>query len=99
MKVQLDRVGGCYGTYKTVVEAANDPVLVHDNPLFGMSENPSGLAYPAPGSFANIPQQERGAPQSAPLLGQHTDELMERVLGLSPGQVAALHDKGLVVQA
>ncbi len=99
LKVQLDRVGGCYGTYKTVVEAANDPVLVHDNPLFAMSDNPSGLAYPAPGSFANIPQLERGAPQSAPHLGQHTDELMERVLGLSSGQVAALHDKGLIAQA
>lgn len=99
LKVELDRVGGCYGTYKTVVEAANDPVLVHDNPLFGISENPSGLAYPAPGSFATIPQLERGAPESAPHLGQHTDELMERVLGLSSGQVAALHDKGLVAQA
>ncbi len=57
------------------------------------------VAYPAAGAFATIPQLERGVPRPAPLLGADSDELLERVLGLSSGQVAALHDKGLVAQA
>ena len=99
LKAQFDTHGCCYGPYQTMLDAAHDPVLVGDNPIFGATANPSGVAYPAAGAFATIPQLERGAPRPAPLLGADSDELLERVLGLSSGQVAALHDKGLVAQA
>ncbi len=99
LKNALDQVGGCYGAYQTMKDAAHDPVLVVKNPLFGDAPNPSGLAYPAAGSLATIPQLDRALPQSAPRLGAHSDETLERVLGLSSGQVATLHDKGLVFQA
>ena len=99
LKAALDGVGGCYGRYQTVMDAARDPLLVSNNPVFGTSTNPSGLAYPAAGSFATIPQLERGAPRPAPLLGADTDETLETLLGLSPGQIAALHDQGLIAQA
>ena len=99
LKAALDGVGGCYGRYQTMMDAARDPLLVSNNPVFGTSNNPSGLAYPAAGSFATIPQLERGAPRPAPLLGADTDETLETLLGLSPGQIAALHDQGLIAQA
>jgi 2-methylfumaryl-CoA isomerase len=92
----LDRVGGCYGTYKTVVEAAQDAALVHDNPLFAVSENPSGLAYPAPGSFAYLPGVERGAVPPAPLLGADTDAVLAELLALDSGAIGRLHDSGVV---
>ena len=99
LKCALDKVGGCYGAYQTVKYAASDPVLVGNNPMFGSAENPSGLDYPSAGSLASIPQLDRAPPQSAPRLGVHSDEILERVLGLSSGQIATLHDKGLVFQA
>ena len=99
LKAALDGVGGCYGAYQTMKDAAHDPVLVGNNPMFANSANPSGLAYPAAGSLATIPQLERGAPRPAPHLGAHTDETLETLLGLSLGQVATLHDQGLIAQA
>jgi 2-methylfumaryl-CoA isomerase len=91
--------GCCYGPYQTMLDAALDPALVGNNPVFGRSENPSGLDYPAAGSFATIPQLDRAPPQSAPVLGQHTDQLLAHLLGLSGGNIAALKTQGLVSQA
>ncbi len=95
----LDAVGGCYGPYQTMHDAAHDPVLVGNNPIFGQSVNPSGFDYPAAGAFATLPQAERGDPRPAPLLGQHSDEVLANVLGLDSGAIGALHDKGVVSQA
>ena len=92
----FDANGCCYGAYQTMFEAAHDPALVGDNPVFGQSANPSGAAYPAAGAFATIPQHDRGSPRPAPHLGEHSDEILMRVLGLSSGEVGALHDRGTV---
>lgn len=99
LKTEFDTNGCCYGPYQTMLEAAHDPLLVGNNPIFGGSENPSQQSYPAAGSFATIPQLTRGAPLPAPLLGAHSDEILETRLGLSTGQIAALHDRGIVAQA
>lgn len=95
----LDAVGGCYGPYRTMLDAAHDATLVTDNAIFGATDNPSGAAYPAAGAFATIPQLDRQSPRAAPLLGADTDAILESRLGLSSGQVAQLHDKGLIAQA
>ncbi len=85
-----------YERYRTMHEAATDPALVTDNPLFGPSPaNPSGFAYPAPRSFVNIPGQERGDPRPAPFLGEHTEEVLAMKLGLSAGQIGTLIDCGV----
>jgi 2-methylfumaryl-CoA isomerase len=92
------RANGCtYERYRTPHEAANDPVLVADNPLFGPSPaNPSGFEYPAPRSFANLPAHEAGAPAPAPYLGQHSEEVLGELLGLSSGAIGKLVDAGTV---
>lgn len=91
------RAEGCtYERYRTMYEAANDPGLVADNPLFGPSPaNPSGFAYPATRSFASIVGAERGDPRPAPFLGEHTEEVLADKLGLASGQIAALVDRGI----
>ncbi len=88
---------GCtFERYRTMHEAANDAVLVGDNPLFTQtSENPSGFAYPATRSFANIPDRAAGAPASAPYLGQHTEEVLAERLGLSSGAIGDLIDRDI----
>lgn len=99
LKAAFEANGCCYGPYQTMKQAAHDPVLVGNNPIFGRPENPSGESYPAAGAMASIPQLGRQPAVSAPLLGQHTDQVLEAALGLSPGSIAALHDKGLIAQA
>ncbi len=89
---------GCtFERYRTAHEAANDPVLVADNPLFGPSPtNPSGFEYPATRSFANLPEHEAGDPSPAPYLGQHSEEVLAERLGLSSGAIGKLVDAGTV---
>ena len=85
-----------YERYRTTHEAATDPLLVTGNPLFGPSPaNPSGFAYPATRSFANIPGQKRSDPRPAPFLGEHTEEVLAEKLGLAGAQIAALVDRGI----
>ncbi len=96
LKVALDGVGGCYGPYQTMLDAANDPALVTNNPIFGTAPNPSGVTYPAAGSFATLPGLDRAPPSPAPYLGQHSEAVLADRLGLSSGQIGALIDAGTV---
>lgn len=92
----LDLHGGCYGAYRTTLEAARDPALVTENSMFGAASNPSGLSYPAAGAFATLPAQTRQAPRPAPGLGADTDEVLAERLGLSGEEIGRLHDQGVI---
>ena len=89
----------CWGPYRDMLDAANDPKLVAENPLFSTIAHPSGLSYPAAGAPATIPQDQRMEPVRAPYLGEHTDQVLLDVLGLGSGEVGKLHDQGLVAGA
>jgi 2-methylfumaryl-CoA isomerase len=39
---------------------------------------------------------ESEPPKPAPLLGQHTDEILTEVLGMSSGQISKLHDENII---
>jgi 2-methylfumaryl-CoA isomerase len=86
-----------WGPYRTVREAlAQDPDLSLAHPMFSMLDQPgigSSLAPASPMDFSKVPRLP-AAP--APLLGQHTDEILLDLLGLSAAQVGALHDAGVV---
>ena len=97
MAHRLSAAGTTFEHYRTAYEAANDPVLIDQNPLFApTTNNPSGFDYPAPRSFANIPEQEAGDPAPAPYLGQHSEEILAERLGLSSGTIGKLVDAGTV---
>lgn len=92
----FDAGGIVHSAYRTMLDAANDPALVANNPVFGAAANPSGFDYPAAGSFATVPQLDRQAPQPAPLNGANSEEVLAERLGLSSGMIAALIDAGTV---
>ena len=97
MAERLTAAGATFERYRTMFEAANDPALVADNPLFGPSPaNPSGFEYPASRSFASIPDRKAGDPRPAPYLGAHSEEVLASRLGLSSGEIGRLIDTGIV---
>ena len=97
LEMRMAANGCTYERYRTPHEAANDPQLVSDNPLFGPSPaNPSGFEYPAARSFANLPDKQAGDPAPAPYLGQHSEEVLAERLGLSSGAIGKLVDAGTV---
>ena len=97
IEIKLSDAGATFERYRTMHEAANDPVLIDRNPLFGPSPaNPSGFEYPATRSFAHMPEKQAGDPAPAPYLGQHSEEVLAERLGLSSGEIGRLVDAGTV---
>lgn len=93
----FDASGVVHTRYLTMVEAAHDPRLVTDNPMFAeLASNPSGFAYPAAGAFATLPGSERQPPRPAPRNGQHSEQVLSERLGLSSGEIGKLIDAGVV---
>jgi 2-methylfumaryl-CoA isomerase len=95
----FERLGVCWGPYQPLEAALADPRLFAGNPVFQELTHPSGERYPTPGPAATIPQDRRGEVRTAPQLGQHTDEALSEVLGMSSGEIARLHDQGIVAGA
>ena len=97
---RLTDVGATFEHYRTMFEAALDPVLVSDNPLFGPAPaNPSGFDYPATRSFVNVPGAPRGDPRPAPYLGQHSEQVLGDVLGLGANELTQMINTGLVASS
>jgi 2-methylfumaryl-CoA isomerase len=96
LQAELDANGGCWGLYQTTVEAASDPAMVTQNPMFSTIVQPSEMTYPVPGAMATLPQAQRLTPVRAPCLGEHSDEVLAEVLGLASGEIGRLHDTGVV---
>ncbi len=88
--------GVCWSRYRSLATAlAQEPRLFAESSVFAPVRHPSG-AYPTPGAPARLPADQRLEPQPAPRLGQHTDEVLMSLLGLSSTEVGRLHDAGLV---
>ena len=86
-----------WGPYRTVRQAiAHDPDLSVAHPMFSMLEQPGIGTYLTPGCPLDFSAVPRVPAAPAPALGQHTDEILLEVLGLSSAQVGALHDAGVV---
>lgn len=85
-----------WGPYQSVRELiASDPDCSTDNPLFTMLEQPGIGSYLAPATPLDFSQVARLPARPAPRLGEHTDEILSE-LGLSDGEIARLHDDGIV---
>lgn len=89
--------GVCWAQYRTLKAAlTEDPRLMPNVPLFAPVTHPNGNSYPTPGAAATFVQSERGSATRAPRLGEHTDQVLADLLGLSDGQIGRLHDSGCV---
>ena len=96
LSVALDKVGGCWGEYQTVQDAAKSPVLVGNNPIFEMMKNPSGATYPTSGAAATISGETRGKPRVAPVLGDNTHEVLSKYLNIDQDELSSLSKSGII---
>ncbi len=83
-----------YRTLRQVVES--DPECSIENPMFSMVEQPGVGTYLMPSSPLQFGDNARLAATRAPLLGEHTDEILSTVLELSDSEIASLHDERIV---
>jgi 2-methylfumaryl-CoA isomerase len=89
-----------WGPYRTVTEAlAQDPDLSTAHPMFSLLDQPGIGTYLAPASPLDFSRVPRLPAAPAPRLGEHTDEILHDVLGLSAAEVGKLHDAGIVAGA
>ena len=61
-----------------------------------MIQQPGIGEYLVPGSPFEFSEFERSPPQRASVLGEHTDEILSGILGLSDHEISKLHEAKVV---
>ncbi len=89
---RLDKAGVPAGRIRSVAEVCESPHLMERGMIVS-------LLHPKAGSVRmfgvpiRLPDTPGGVTAPPPLLGQHTDEVLTRVAGLRPAEVARLHQR------
>ncbi|MBS1883087.1 MAG: CoA transferase [Actinobacteria bacterium] len=97
VREQFAGTGVCWGPYQTFRQLLEeDPRCSTDNPMFEAVEQPGVGTYPMPGSPLRFAAAGRAAVKPAPALGEHTEEILAEILGLSAAEIGRLHDTGVV---
>ena len=79
----FDHYGVSWGPYQTFTELVErDPRCSPQNPMFAEVDQPMIGRYLVPGSPLAFSDAERLAPTAAPVLGEHTDDVLAGLLGL-----------------
>ncbi|MDA1369303.1 MAG: CoA transferase [Proteobacteria bacterium] len=93
----LDEAGVCWGPYQSIEELVHkDPECSEANPLFTRIEQPGIGSYLVPSQALNFSGLDREPPRPAPLLGEHTDEILSELLGMDSAEIGRLHDATIV---
>jgi 2-methylfumaryl-CoA isomerase len=84
---------GPFQDFATLV--GSDPRCSTANPLFAEIDQPGIGRYLAPGLPLDFSAAPRQPTRRAPLLGEHTDQVLAEVLGLTAAEIGRLHDSGI----
>lgn len=99
VEAAFNNTGVCWDLYQTFTELVdNDPRCSEENPMFKMVDQPGIGEFLSSGSPLRFGEQTPD-PVAAPIVGQHTDEILAEVLGLDAHQIGKLHDNGTVAGA
>ncbi|MFP4057004.1 MAG: CaiB/BaiF CoA transferase family protein [Candidatus Brocadiia bacterium] len=94
----MERAGIPCGPIHTVADLARDPQVAARGMIQEVGHPPAG-----PMKMAGVPIKLSATPGAiggpAPALGEHTDEVLSRHLGLDPQALARLRDEGVVSEA
>jgi 2-methylfumaryl-CoA isomerase len=87
----------CWGPYQSFREMVErDPRCSTANPLFADVEQAGIGTYRVPRSPLQFSAAPAAAPRRAPMLGEHTDQVLSEMLGLSQSQIGTLREKKVV---
>lgn len=93
----FDAAKVCWGRYRTVTDlVANDERVSTANPVFQMLDTPGIGAHRGAAAAVSVGDLTRAPASPAPWLGQHTEQVLAAVLGLSSGAMGKLFDQGIV---
>ena len=96
----LDRHDVSWGPYQSFIQLVEeDPRCSTQSPMFEEVDQPGIGTYLMPGSPLDFSNAQRLPPARAPLLGEHTEEVLAGVLGLSDAEIGRLSDSGVVAGA
>jgi 2-methylfumaryl-CoA isomerase len=88
--------GVLWGPFQDFVELVrDDPRCSSANPLFAEIDQPGIGRYPMPGLPLDFSASPRQPTRPAPRLGEHTEQVLSEVLGLSSGEIARLRGAGI----
>lgn len=97
---RFDALGVCWGRYQSFRELVDqDPRCSTESELFRDVDQPNIGTYLTPGSPIAFAGSLPVEPTRAPALGEHTEPILAETLGLSPAEIGALHDDGIVASA
>jgi 2-methylfumaryl-CoA isomerase len=89
--------GVCWGPYQTFLQmVSQDPRCSTANPIFTELNQPGIGEYLVPGSPLDFSAFPRETPRRAPILGEHTDEILSQELGMSDREIGELRDARVV---
>ena len=92
-----DDLGVCWGPYQTFKELVqNDERVSESNPMFATVSQEGIGKYLTPSSPLNFQGIGRSTPIPAPRLGEHTDQIMAEILGLTSTEIGRLRDSQII---
>ena len=95
----FDKGGVTWSVFRSFAQAmCEDPDFSIQNPMFAEVAQPGIGTYLTPGSPFSFDGHARQVPAPAPVLGQHTEEILADVAGLSGSQIGRLMDQGIAAQ-
>ncbi len=93
----LDGAGALWAPYRSFAQMLEEDWRASpENPMFSRVMQPGIGAYLMPGSPIRFADATNLPPAPAPILGQHTDEILGDLLGLPDHEIGQLHDAGTV---
>ena len=93
----FDRFGVCWGPYQTFSQLVHDDWRCSEaNPMFKEIHQPGIGDVLTPGTPSAFSAAARETPLPAPLLGEHTDQILAEELNLGEREIGVLHDEGVV---
>ncbi|HEX2544243.1 MAG TPA: CoA transferase [Ramlibacter sp.] len=97
LTTDFDRLGVCWSRYQTVEQLVREDAECSEaNPLFTTIEQPGVGPMLAAGIPLEFASHARQPAQSAPRLGEHTEEVLAELLGIDAAQYGRLRDAGCV---
>ena len=89
--------GVSWGPYQSFTQLVEfDPRCSEANPIWAMTDHPGVGRYLMPGTPLDFSGIARQPVRRAPLLGEHTEEVLAELLGLTQSEVGRLEAEGTV---